>query len=373
MSPALPLASLALFALAAPQDPAPPQDTAQVEVVALEYTAAEKVAAVLRSKIKDARFTPDARTNSLLISSTAAALPGIKDIIARIDVKLVERPEDPLFPAPSADLVVPAGDGNQWSLMALVDEYGRLTDQHFVISPETRNLLESTQTGLTRSVVVPESEVQSFFESLLVQMNFVITVHRSAAPRLLSIESLNTGARTTLRAKAIYVEDTALDRFAGHPSLLVTTVVTLPNSDVRQLSNSMRTMITDANTQQMLPAGNSNAMVLTGFAPAVADLVQLLKITDEASQVEVLQPSFARFVLVNAVAGEVAEAVEELVHASYRRMDNRQPQQAQGVATYKHGHADVRVIADPRTNALLVMAMPYDLEKVEQLVGLLDQ
>ena len=43
-------------------------------------------------------------------------------------------------------------------------------------------------------------------------------------------------------------------------------VLNLPNTDVRTLTNSMRAMLTDANTQSIIPVGNSNSLILTGPA-----------------------------------------------------------------------------------------------------------
>ena len=61
------------------------------------------------------------------------------------------------------------------------------------------------------------------------------------------------------------------------------TVLNLPNTDVRTLSNSLRTMLTDANTQQIIPLGNSNSVLLSGFGSNVAALAKMLQFVDEAS------------------------------------------------------------------------------------------
>jgi hypothetical protein len=45
----------------------------------------------------------------------------------------------------------------------------------------------------------------------------------------------------------------------------------------------MRTMFTDANTQQIVPVGNSNSLILTGFGSPVAKWVRMLLEVDEAA------------------------------------------------------------------------------------------
>ena len=150
--------------------------------------------------------------------------------------------------------------------------------------------------------------------------------------------------------------------------LLNTTVIHLPHTDVRQLSNSMRTMITDANTQQMLPAGNTNSMVLTGFASNVAALARMLRIVDEAAATEIEEPTFERMPLTHAQAAVAAPIVQELIDASTLQLD---PQRGP-TPRAPRGHVAARVVADQRTNALLVLAMPSDMVRIQHLVQLVD-
>ena len=357
---------LTAAALLAPaQDPA--QDAPKFEVIALEHAVAGEAAPTIAAAAPGSKVMAGARTNSLLVMAAPDAMPAIKDAIVALDAPVASQgsPGD-LFPAPSDDLVIAVGEGGaSWKMMDLVQEYARLTNQHIQVQDDTRQYLESTATGLTRSVVVPKAEVQTFFEGLLVENHFVMTVIRESDPRLLGITSLNTSGRNVLRAKAHFVPEQELGAWRGHASVLIQTVVHLPNTDVRQLSNSMRTMITDTNTQQMLPAGNSNSMVLVGYATTVADLADMLRIVDDASAKEAQSPTYRRFALKNAVAADVAPLIEDLLDAANNR----------GRAVTQGGPPPVpsaRVVADPRTNALVVMCLPVDLPRVEELVALFD-
>jgi type II/III secretion system protein len=281
---------------------------------------------------------------------------------------LAQGPKD-LFPTPTEDMVVAVGEGGaSWTMMDMIEDYGRLTGQHMQVDGETRQFLENKLTGLTRSVVVPAAGVQGFFEGLLFENDFVLHIVRASEPRLLRISSLQTSQRNMVRSRAHFVPEGQLQLWADHPALLITTVVHLPNTDVRQLSNSMRTMITDSNTQQMLPAGNTNSMVLTGFGGTVASLAEMLRIVDAASAKQVNQPVFRRFALEHAVAMDVAASIEELANAAYRSAGAKQPAQS-GLPTTVSG---ARVIADPRTNALVVTCSAVDLPRVEELVRLFD-
>ena len=193
--------------------------------------------------------------------------------------------QDPVlrFPQPSGPLVIPMtrDDAPGYSILRLLEDFGTLTGQTFLYSQETANYLEADHVRLTHEVSASPERAQEIFEGILASSDFVLTVLSGEDPRILEVTSLQTGQRNTIRVGAIFVPVEELEEMAKHPALLLTTVIHLPNTDVRQLSNSMRTMITDANTQQMLPAGNTNSLVLTGFGTNVAQLVNLLRRVDE--------------------------------------------------------------------------------------------
>ena len=302
---------------------------------------------------------------SLLLTAVTLLVPAAHAPLPAQEPLEGEHAADSLFPMPSDDLVIAVGDGGaSWTMMDLVQEYGRLTNQHVQVREDTRLFLEGVSTGLTRSVVVPRAQVQSFFEGLLVENDFVMTLLRDSEPRLLGITSLSTGERSTLRASAYLVTEQELEVWRDHPAVLITSVVHMPNSDVRLLSNSTRTMITDANIQQMLPAGSSRSMILTGYADQVADMARMLRIIDDSAAREASSPSFRRIELEHASASEIAPLIENLLVAASSR-----PALVQGAASPP---PTVRVVADPRTNALVVMCLPADRERVETLVALFD-
>jgi len=367
--------ALALLALGLPTsnqdpDPAPEPGPEQVfEIVTLEHAVASEAAPILAASASSGvKVLADVRTNSLLVHADPRGMAEIKDLIARLDQPVTQTP-DRLFPMPSADMVVAVGEqGDSWSVWDMAMDYGRLTNQHFIIDDETKNYLQANRTGLGRSLVVPKGEVQAVLEHVLQQNDFVMLVLRQEEPRLLGIVSLQTGSRNNIRAHSMFVPGDELGKWTNHKSILITTVVHLPHTDVRQLSNSMRTMITDANTQQMLPAGNTNSMVLTGFASNVAALARMLKIVDEAAATEIEEPTFERMPLRHAQAAVAAGMVQELINASSLRVD---PQRGGGPMA-PLGHVAARVVADERTNALLVLAMPTDMVRIQRLVELVD-
>ena len=267
-----------------------------------------------------------------------------------------------------------AGDGEEGMTLAkLVRACEQVTEITFTYTDETNTFLTSAQVRLIGTKTVPKDEFYNFFQILMVIHDFVCTEVGADPISIIEITSLQTGGRNTIRKDSVFVEPEDLDRYADQPATLITTVVSLPNTDVRQLSNSMRTMITDTNTQQMLPAGNTNSMVLVGFGSNVVALARMLKIVDEASAVEPVQPVFEVIPLEYAAADEIASTVEELLDASTRVVQQGQGNRPQGAtAPISQSATDAKIMVDPRTNSLLVMAMPEVLPGIKELVARLD-
>lgn len=215
-----------------------------------------------------------------LLVSTAAFLPAAPEAAAALD----------LFPPPADGLTIPAYEPDGWTMEQLLSEYGRLTEQHFMYGEATRAQLRQARVPLDEWLFIEPENVHSIVETLVTESDFVFSVAREADPRLISVQS-SKGNRVNLRQSARYVPVDELAQWEDHPAFLVHTVLTLNHIDVRTLTNSMRAMLTDANTQQIIPLGNGNSLILTGFGPQVATLARMLQqVNEEARKLYEAQP-----------------------------------------------------------------------------------
>jgi hypothetical protein len=185
------------------------------------------------------------------------------------------------FPAAKQGFSIKAGTDGDTKLTQLVDDFSRVTGNTLVFTKEVRQLLDTTSSGLNHTLDVPADQVYPIVESILVQNDFMLVLRNDRDPRLLAIESLNINRRGGFKTDAAYVLPDRIHEWARHPAFLVTTVVDLKYTDVRTLANSLRTMFTDQNTQQIVPIGNSNTLLVTGNGAFVASLVAMLHETDE--------------------------------------------------------------------------------------------
>jgi general secretion pathway protein D len=261
------------------------------------------------------------------------------------------------------------------TLEAFVKICQQATDLNFTYTEDTAQVLRKKTLRMFGPKTIPKRDFFSFFQIMMV-IHQCVTI--KVGPPHLSVVlviSLETQERNFVRRSAVYVTPEELDDYEDQPATLVTTVMHLPNTDVRTLSNSMRTMLTDANTQQIIPVGNSNSLILTGFGSDVVALARMLEIVDDASAADTtIVPAFEVLPLEFAAAEEIASTIEELLDASRQATQQRaQVQQAQGVSgQLQTGATEAKIMVDPRTNSLLVMAMPDDMPRIKQLVAQLD-
>lgn len=135
-------------------------------------------------------------------------------------------------------------------------------------------------------------------------------------------------------------------------------------------------MFTDPNSQQIIPVGNSNSLIITGFGSNVVSIVKMLRFVDDASgKDETVAPEFEVLPLEFASAEEISDTLTDLLDASKRASQARAGQQAaaQGVTTgLQTNQADSKILVDSRTNSLLVMAMREEMPRIKELVARLD-
>ncbi|MEO2236894.1 MAG: secretin N-terminal domain-containing protein, partial [Candidatus Poseidoniia archaeon] len=128
-------------------------------------------------------------------------------------------------------------------------------------------------------------------------------------------------------------------------------------------SNSMRTMLIDANTQQLLPAGNTNSMVITAFGDFAADLARTLKEIDALAGAQ-HKVSLEVIMLEHTQAGDVRARLQELLAP---------PASSPGMrGSQGHVSSTTKITVDPRTNSLLIQARDLDMPDIKEMIARLD-
>ncbi len=253
------------------------------------------------------------------------------------------------------------------------------TGINFTYDDITAGTLANTRVRLFGEKRIPMDEFYSFYQIIMFINDFILTKVGPDPLSVVLVQPLTPqgGAqRSNLRNEAIYLLPEELDDYADQVATQVITVMHLPNTDVRTLGNSLRGLTNDPSGQQgVIPVGNTQSVILSGFASNVASLARILRLVDEESARDTgISPVFEVIKLEFAAAEDLQSILEELLDAQSRQNNVRRAAAGANGATGQvaGGAGDSKIITDPRTNSLLVMALPEDLVNIRQLVARLD-
>lgn len=273
--------------------------------------------------------------------------------------------QDP-FPAASGPLRLSV-DSEQASvsLASLIDRYADLTDVTITFTPDVASMLAESRVQVDRPLDIPAADVPTVVETFLASSGYFVTVAPTRGRMLLTVESLNSPRRGMIRSRAMRILDEQVEAAARHPAMLVSYAMSLQHLDPRQVSNSLRTMITDANTQQILPIGSGNGLVLVGTGTQVADMARTLKSMDAAAgearaasqlDVEVIP-------IEHGNAGDIAGILNIVF-------------ELQGTGPQPQGYEPPRrakVVFDARTNSIILRGTTEDRARFKDLIASLDR
>jgi len=167
------------------------------------------------------------------------------------------------------------------SLRDVMDEFARVTGLVVIVDEDSGMWLWGRAGRLypvaaSTTVAVPRDRVYPFVEALLrVQECVLLDVH-DVEPRTVRVVSLKSEHRRWVLREAFFVPIERIETYRDHPALLVTTLLTLPDVDARHLANCLHALLTDENTQSVVPVG-SNTVELTAFGPQVCNVVDMLR------------------------------------------------------------------------------------------------
>jgi general secretion pathway protein D len=251
------------------------------------------------------------------------------------------------------------------------------TGINFTYDEPTATQLSQTRVRLFGEKRIPKEEFYSFYQIIMFINQFILTKVGPDHLAVVLVQPLQPqgGARPNLRNEAIYLLPEELEQYSDQVATQVITVMHLPHTDVRTLGNSLRGLTSDASgTQGVIPVGNTNSVILQGFASTVASLARILRLVDEESARDTgVSPLFEVIPLQYAAAEDLSDILEQLLEAQQRNIQQRRNQQAQGATgQIQAGGGETKILTDPRTNSLLVMALPEDMNSIKQLVARLD-
>ncbi|MCK6446992.1 MAG: hypothetical protein L6Q99_11415 [Planctomycetes bacterium] len=253
------------------------------------------------------------------------------------------------------------------------------TGFNFVYTQDIATQLEGTKVKMLGPKKIPKSEFFNFYQNMMFIHKFTCTrVGRDSTAVYLvqsSQPARGGAAANEPRSEPIYVDAEDVEKYAGQVATQVITVLHLPHTQVRSLQNSLRALGGGDASQNVVSVGESNSVILTGSGAQVAMYARVLKLVDEETAKEAkVAPSFEIIPIEFASGTDLAEMLDDLLEAQKRAAQAQRAQgAAQGATAQLAGTGqESKIIVDKRTNSLIVMAMPEDMQHIKELVARLD-
>jgi len=314
--------------------------TAPARPVARALTLAAALAALLQASSAAAQDAPPA--------------PGPTPAPARGD----ERKEEILI------LTTPK-DG--MSLMELLDAVNKQAGRSIILESKVRDKIKKEMIQFVGTYQVPRSRLFDWLQGVLSFSSYIlIPIGPANHEQWMVVEVTNQG----IRSRPTYVKEEELDLWKDRDGVYIVCTLRAKSLDANDAQRArtaiQQLMSTTNNLGRINEVPGQNAFIIADFAPVVYAAKQLLNAMDvpllENKQIlETVR-------IHNAQASDIESMLTDLLSSVTPTGQPRRPQNPQQVQT----KPDPQIIADNRTNSLILYAIPEDLERIKELIVKLD-
>ncbi len=221
-------------------------------------------------------------------------------------------------------------------IQEFINIVGRNLEKTIIVDPAVRGKID------VRSYdVLNEKQYYSFFLNVLEVYGYAVVEMESGVLKVVKAKDSKTSSIPVVGSR---------ERIQG--DAVVTRVVTVRNVSVRELSPLLRQLIDNAGAGNVVHYDPANIILLTGRAAVVNRLAEIIKRVDQAGdkEVEVVE-------LANASAAEMVRIVEALTKTDAKNTPRiLQP----------------KLVADERTNSILISGDPSVRKRLKRLIRQLD-
>ena len=225
--------------------------------------------------------------------------------------------------------------------------------------------------GISR---VRKDRMYEFWQAVLFNQGFAMIPSGGKAEEFfISVEPIDTSR--TLKQRATYVPVELLGEYRNKVGEVIMTTITLEHVQVSNVRNAVTQIMNNRTAEFAQEVASANSLIVVGFGPSVNAVHQILKAMDVPTSLATLK--FEKLALKFAVAEELQPIIQDLITPPTGGPTANVPRivtQPQGGETFVPGQEppEPKLIADPRTNSLVVYAIESDLNEIKRLVAALD-
>ena len=239
-------------------------------------------------------------------------------------------------------------DLNRVDIRIFIKTVGQLTGINFLVDDNIKGTVT-----LISPTKVRVGDVYDIFESVLHTRGYAAV----PAGKIAKILPLAQAARTNLPLEIGYNPDT----IAINDSL-VTQIIPLRFIDVSQVSPIVTALISSGGQTTALP--ESNTLLVTDTSANIYRVARILQEIDLEGPGEVIELIRLKYASAQRMADQITQIVE--------RLQTRKRVLKSRIVAQDASKEKIKILADERINALVVMASPDDMEMIRELVAKLD-
>jgi hypothetical protein len=271
---------------------------------------------------------------------------------------------------PPAAPAAPASGPVELEIQALVEAVARKTGLVFGWSPDQKQIRQQ-RVRLTDGAQAAGNLDLAGLRRLLAVHELVVVPLGPPEERVHWLQDMRQqGVMLRLAPEPIVLDESTYARYAHADGLFVTAQIrTSGTTNLRDLRAAVSRLVTAQNIGSVTELPEAETLVVTDFAPNVCAVYRFVRDADALARAAPARTS--RLVrLAHADATETAQVLHEALVAS--RQGPPPPAPQAGAAPASSGSTSLRVVADVRTNQLLVSGTTSEVEGVLDLVKGLD-
>ncbi len=240
-------------------------------------------------------------------------------------------------------------------LETFVQWVSQLTKKRFLYSQD----LQAKMVFLLSPTKVKESQIYAIFQQVMAHNGFALFPSTDKDGAVIRI--VDTGNAKWQPATIISLSE--LEKIGEYR--YVTQVIPLKHITARAANNALRiARLADPRAGLVVGLDDSNTLLLTGFAPNIRRIYEVIKLMDIPGP----KLGTERILLKWATPEYLVPKLQELVKAGGK------PSRARGASTVGQGvdRSFVNLVADQRTNAIILQAYPERMKELRVLIAKMD-
>lgn len=319
--------------------------------------------AARRTVVTDPRRSPLRR---LLAAALAAGLAAEAVLPAAAQDAPIPLPPPPEA-APGERTVTFSSPKEGFTLLELLEGVNAQTDRSVLYDSNIKVKIEKTKVQFIGNYTVPKSRMFDWLQGVLSFASFILIPIGPADHEQWMVVDVTNPA---IRSRPTYVKEEELDAWKDRDGVYIVSTLRVKNLDSADLQRArtglQQLLTTTATIGRINEVPGQSAFVIADFAPVVYASKKLLEAMDVPLQSK--KQVLKRKQILYALASDMEAMLNDLLTGTGINGQPRRPANPQQ-PTEK---PDPQIIADNRTNSLILYAIPEDIEDIEKLIDQLD-